>query len=459
MITEADHSMTTPPKGLKGIFSWCKRFSSNHEILQEDVSVRSRPPSSVAEGNENKERKCLFRRISSKRTKRLVREKGEKRFVVIHNFRKLRIGHQRGPSDPSGFTVLERRDPMARDPKVLHPDLSPNHCVMCGKQLHDSASNFKRWRNCEARVYLPCGHWFGHHCLHNHLKSFIIPRTPTSDAVVATGELHCPMGNCIPIQYECGHLAIPTLKPHPHQPESIRQEERQEGQEEQGEQANRIILSECNFCSSGAHSKLMSRLQKHGKKMLVLPSPREHTRIPDRVTSRVKKAKRSWHKRRFQRHSRALDDKWLKSLEKKFQECEARRLAWLGIVIEPPANMALEETNRQRRSIDAPEIVSPPSQQENSKLSSGPSTEMLENPNLAEARKQKAVESTTSVKNVSSPDENSPAVASESWKLPQVPKQPSITVGCISTEADKSAARSEKEVIFPDPPKDEPKVT
>ncbi|KAF9771528.1 hypothetical protein IL306_010831 [Fusarium sp. DS 682] len=200
-------------------------------------------------------------------------------------------------------------------------------------------------------------------------------------------------------------------------------------------------------------------MQKHGKKMLALPSPRQCTWIPDQITFCAEEAKRSWHKRKFQQASRALDDEWLKSLEKQFQECEARRLAWLGIVIEPPANMDLEKMNGHRRAINAPEIVSLPSQQEKSILSPGPSTEMTENPSLAEARKQKALESTTSVKNVSSLDETAPVVESESWKLPKVPKQPSITVGSISTETGRSAARSEQEVTFPDPPKDEPKMT
>ncbi|KAG7416949.1 hypothetical protein Forpe1208_v004825 [Fusarium oxysporum f. sp. rapae] len=200
--------------------------SSGQQSRHEDTPPVSQVPevqnpveafSSVpAEGNTgNTAKKPFFKRIWSMATERLFRRNtgNEERRFFIHNVRQLPPAHQRGSSDPSGFVNLGRQDPRARDPKVVkHPDSGPDHCVMCNKQLHDSTSDYHSWKCCETRVYLPCGHPFGHRCLHSYLKARLVSRTPESDAIIVGGEQYCPMGNCIPIRYECDHLAIPTLQ-------------------------------------------------------------------------------------------------------------------------------------------------------------------------------------------------------------------------------------------------------
>ncbi|EGU78428.1 hypothetical protein FOXB_11042 [Fusarium oxysporum f. sp. conglutinans Fo5176] len=95
---------------------------------------------------------------------------------------------------------------------------------------------------------------------------------------------------------------------------------------------------------------------------------------------------------------------------------------------EPPANRSPEEANRYRRAIDAPEIAILPSQQEKGNLPPGPSTEMRENRNQAETKKEKTVEFPSAVGNVDDQDQITPAEASTSWKLPEVAKQPPFDV-------------------------------
>jgi hypothetical protein len=245
----------------------------NQSSLSRDLPTQPQLKKTTRQGR----KKCFFKRIWSKGLEHLFQRNGGKgeRGFFIHNVRKLRPTHQRGPSDPSGFVNLGRQDPRARELKVLYPFLSPDHCMMCSKQLHDSTSDYRRWKSCEARVYLPCGHSFGHHCLHNHLRDRLVSRTPDSDAIIVGGEQYCPMGNCIPIRYECDHLAIPTLKsPQPNM--------YQEGQ---------VIPSECDFCSSDSCGKPSSRrMEEHAKKMLPSPSPRQYTGIPDRIVSRAREA-------------------------------------------------------------------------------------------------------------------------------------------------------------------------
>ncbi|KAJ9426632.1 hypothetical protein QL093DRAFT_2093741 [Fusarium oxysporum] len=170
-----------------------KNIQSRHEDTPPvsqvpEVQNPVEAPSSVpAEGNTGKTaKKPFFKRTWSKATERLFRKNtgNEERRFFIHNVRQLPPAHQRGPSDPSGFVNLGRQDPRARDPKVKHPDSGPNHCVMCNKQLHDSTSDYHSWKRCETRVYLPCGHPFGHRCLHSYLKHRLVSRTPESDAII-----------------------------------------------------------------------------------------------------------------------------------------------------------------------------------------------------------------------------------------------------------------------------------
>ncbi|RKK68601.1 hypothetical protein BFJ69_g13464 [Fusarium oxysporum] len=170
-----------------------KNIQSRHEDtppvsqvpeVQNPVEASSSVP---AEGNTGKTaKKPFFKRTWSKATERLFRRNtgNEERRFFIHNVRQLPPAHQRGPSDPSGFVNLGRQDPRARDPKVKHPDSGPDHCVMCNKQLHDSTSDYHSWKRCETRVYLPCGHPFGHRCLHSYLKHRLVSRTPESDAII-----------------------------------------------------------------------------------------------------------------------------------------------------------------------------------------------------------------------------------------------------------------------------------
>ncbi|KAH7212584.1 hypothetical protein DER44DRAFT_822517 [Fusarium oxysporum] len=171
-----------------------KNIQSRHEDtppvsqvpeVQNPVEASSSVP---AEGNTGKtaKKKPLFKRIWSKATERLLRRNtgNEERRFFIHNVRQLPPAHQRGPSDPPGFVNLGRQDPRARDPKVKHPDSGPDHCVMCNKQLHDSTSDYHSWKRCETRVYIPCGHPFGHRCLHSYLKHRLVSRTPESDAII-----------------------------------------------------------------------------------------------------------------------------------------------------------------------------------------------------------------------------------------------------------------------------------
>lgn len=255
-----------------------KNIQSRHEDtppvsqvpeVQNPVEASSSVP---AEGNTGKTaKKPFFKRTWSKATERLFRRNtgNEERRFFIHNVRQLPPAHQRGPSDLSGFVNLGRQDPRARDPKVKHPDSGPDHCVMCNKQLHDSTSDYHSWKRCETRVYLPCGHPFGHRCLHSYLKHRLVSRTPESDAIIVGGEQYCPMGNCIPIRYECDHLAIPTLQ---------RPQPRYEDQEGQ------IIPSECGFCSSDpCVESRISHKEEYSKKMIASPLPRQYTYLPGRI--------------------------------------------------------------------------------------------------------------------------------------------------------------------------------
>lgn len=262
-----------------------KNIQSRHEDTPPvsqvpEVQNPVEAPSSVpAEGNTGKTaKKPFFKRTWSKATERLFRKNtgNEERRFFIHNVRQLPPAHQRGPSDPSGFVNLGRQDPRARDPKVKHPDSGPDHCVMCNKQLHDSTSDYHSWKRCETRVYLPCGHPFGHRCLHSYLRHRLVSRTPESDAIIVGGEQYCPMGNCIPIRYECDHLAIPTLQ---------RPQPRYEDQEGQ------IIPSECGFCSSDpCVESRISHKEEYSKKMIASPLPRQYTYLPGRIVSSARKA-------------------------------------------------------------------------------------------------------------------------------------------------------------------------
>ncbi|CVK86865.1 uncharacterized protein FMAN_05888 [Fusarium mangiferae] len=264
--------------------------SSGQQLRREDMPPVSQvpevqnpveAPSSVpTEGNTgNTAKKTLFKRFWSQVKGRFRRKnpRNEERQFRLLTARQLPPAHQRGPSDPSGFVKLGRQDPRARDPKVVkYPDSGPDRCVMCNRLLHDSTRDFDSWKRCETRVYLPCGHPFGHRCLHSYLTERLRSRTPESDAIIVGGEHYCPMGDCIPIRHECDHLAIPTFElPQP----------RYEDQESQ------IIPRDCCFCSSDPCAKRrINRKEEYSQKMIPSPLPRQHTYLPESMVSRARKA-------------------------------------------------------------------------------------------------------------------------------------------------------------------------
>ncbi|ENH68450.1 hypothetical protein FOC1_g10014234 [Fusarium oxysporum f. sp. cubense race 1] len=143
---------------------------------------------------------------------------------------------------------------------------------------------------------------------------------------------------------------------------------------------------------------------------------------------------------------------------------------------EPPANRSPEEANRYRRAIDAPEIAILPSQQEKGNLPPGPSTEMRENRNQAETKKEKTVEFPSAVGNVDDQDQITPAEASTSKNktnstvtdvtVPQPPVQKTASESepgfidkktNVGPRGDMAEEEPEKLVTLPDPPKDVPK--
>ncbi|KAF5702708.1 hypothetical protein FMUND_13347 [Fusarium mundagurra] len=165
-----------------------------------------------------------------------------------------------------------------------------------------------------------------------------------------------------------------------------------------------------------------------------------------------------------------------------------------------------QRENAIRRSIGAPEIAAHPGQQEQSNLPTGPSTEMRENRSQAETIKQKTAEIPPAVGNADDPDPITPAEARTPRKfLPEIDKQPAFVVPIpgetgrsavggastngtagsknngtaprlpvhkaasepelgsidkktnVSPGGDMTEKQSEIVVIFPDPPKDDPK--
>lgn len=71
-------------------------------------------------------------------------------------------------------------------------------CYMCNCDIGERRKGNKE---AEKKVYLPCGHWFGHICLYGWLSH-------RSDAV---GPVRCPRPGCSTIRHCCTHLATPSI--------------------------------------------------------------------------------------------------------------------------------------------------------------------------------------------------------------------------------------------------------
>ncbi|KAL4723261.1 hypothetical protein ACLX1H_009751 [Fusarium chlamydosporum] len=134
-------------------------------------------------------------------------------------------------------------DRSRRHRDIRHGDLAleGNHCVMCGKPYCDTTERceFRKWRESEVRMFLPCGHHFGASCL----KRFLRASDPHD---------RCPMGDCLPIYHSCDHITFPQLQAH----DSFRLP-----------LIGRDSLpSECEFCRSRLGSKLRHDLEEHCQK-------------------------------------------------------------------------------------------------------------------------------------------------------------------------------------------------
>ncbi|KAL7945521.1 hypothetical protein V8C42DRAFT_59174 [Trichoderma barbatum] len=90
----------------------------------------------------------------------------------------------------------------AQWPPVQGNSYHPDICALCSEPYQ--RRHMRSGRIClihrESRAWLPCGHCFGHRCLH-HWMDFAYN-------VYNDRRLRCPYG-CTPLHHSCGHLTMP----------------------------------------------------------------------------------------------------------------------------------------------------------------------------------------------------------------------------------------------------------
>lgn len=114
------------------------------------------------------------------------------------------IGPTPPPHRPKNFGLGRTPNRDSPEPRLEdHPRFIATDCGLCGQFVGSRRYTYKGSLEAEKKVYLPCGHWYGHECLYTWL----------SGVKGRMGRLTCPESNCILLRYECEHAAEPSLDP------------------------------------------------------------------------------------------------------------------------------------------------------------------------------------------------------------------------------------------------------
>lgn len=110
------------------------------------------------------------------------------------------------PNDDADADTITAAPPLDQNPSASAPiagtAYSFSSCGLCRERYYNRRvlpSNMVHLELRERKAYLPCGHCFGHRCLHNWMIR----------AHLHGGPIRCPRG-CISLRHNCGHLAMPT---------------------------------------------------------------------------------------------------------------------------------------------------------------------------------------------------------------------------------------------------------
>lgn len=108
------------------------------------------------------------------------------------------------PDRPTNFGLGRTPNRDSPEPRLEdHPRFIHTDCDFCGQFVGHVRHTSKGVLAAEKKVYLPCGHWYGHECLYTWL----------SGMKGRMGRLTCPETDCILLRYECEHTAEPSLDP------------------------------------------------------------------------------------------------------------------------------------------------------------------------------------------------------------------------------------------------------
>ncbi|KAF4452377.1 ring finger domain-containing [Fusarium albosuccineum] len=121
---------------------------------------------------------------------------------------------QTAPVDKSADSSAPERSATSQhqpNPRLEIPD-GQETCTICRNPRRIAGIDGPRW-NREWKVYLPCGHVFGHSCLFEHIRSTqLILKSKNEDEQRELAQ--CPRDGCERVLlYKCGHLYIPTKAP------------------------------------------------------------------------------------------------------------------------------------------------------------------------------------------------------------------------------------------------------
>ncbi|KAH6987811.1 hypothetical protein BKA56DRAFT_280493 [Ilyonectria sp. MPI-CAGE-AT-0026] len=135
---------------------------------------------------------------------------------------------------PLSYDLAVRAAPVQLLPDVekLRDDQGGTACSICGV-IFGSRRGFHFFP--EQKAHLPCGHIFGHQCIFWWLTW-------------NRGRMgKCPRGGCITLRHECGHVAVPTTRPH---------------ERLFTDAARETIPWPCEFCESPRGAKLFQSIER-----------------------------------------------------------------------------------------------------------------------------------------------------------------------------------------------------
>lgn len=112
------------------------------------------------------------------------------------------IGPTPPPDRPTNFGLGRTPNRDSPEPRLEdHPRYMHTDCALCGHYVWNRRYTYQASLPPEKKVFLPCGHWFGHECIYTWLLG-------TKGRM---GRLTCPETGCILLRYECEHAAEPSL--------------------------------------------------------------------------------------------------------------------------------------------------------------------------------------------------------------------------------------------------------